>query len=100
MNLLNKTGLDDTFLDNAQAQIDKHNNQLKNKYYNTGLRPKLKEDILGNLSVRIHSGLLKKLQEVSQKTGVSQRRIVSDCLVNYLDFMEVQHKKHNGWPVY
>lgn len=97
---MNKTSLDDKFLDNAQHQIDQHNESQKLKYYNTGLKPRLKDDIVGNLSIRIHVQLLKKLKEMSTKTGVSQRRIVSDCLVHYLDYMEVQHKKHGGWPVY
>lgn len=97
---LNNISLDDTFLDNAQQQIDQHNQSQKRKYTGTGLSPKLKDDIVGTLSIRIHAHLLKKLQEMSTKTGVSQRRIVSDCLVHYLDYMEVQHKKHGGFPVY
>ena len=98
--MLSKLKLDDELLDNLQAQVDKHNRNQQLKYYGSGLQPKKKDDILSTLNIKIYKPLHEKLQEISEKTGVSQKRIVQDCLVNYLDWMEREHKKTSGWPVY
>ena len=76
-----KLDLRDLLLDQAQSKIEADNARLEQKYQGSGLQPKLKESVVSALNCNIYRPLHEKLKEISLKTGISQRRIVQDALV-------------------
>lgn len=82
----------DAIIDSAESRIQSYNESMRRKCARTGLKPPQKESIVANLNVRVYKPLFDSLREVSTKTGISQRRLVQDALVEYLEQFQRKFK--------
>ena len=75
----------DVIIDAAEAKIQAYNEAMRRKCARTGIKPPQKESIVSTINCRIYRPLHDQLREVSLKTGISQRRLIQDALVEHLE---------------
>ena len=82
----------DDLIDAAEAKIQAYNQTMRNKTALSGLKTPQKQSIVSTINCTIYKPLHDRLKEVSVKTGISQRRLIQDSLIEYLEQFERKYK--------
>ena len=82
----------DDIIDAAEAKIQAYNQTMRRRSAGSGYKPPQKESIVSVINCAIYKPLHDRLKEVSLKTGITQRRLIQDSLIEYLEQFERKFK--------
>lgn len=82
----------DHLIDAAEAKIQRYNLEMRRRTALSGIKPHQKDSIVSTINVQVFKPLHDRLREVSEKTGISQRRLIQEALAAHLEGFERKYK--------
>ena len=82
----------DDLIDAAEGKIQAYNQTMRRRAMGSGYKPPQKQSIVSTINCTIYKPLHDRLKEVSLKTGISQRRLIQDALIDHLEGFERKFK--------